>query len=314
MFYKQTYKSKKLIEEKDMRNLYGEYEFIAFFNKDYIYEEYYLEDMINGFKYTNSNYITKDSYYEKNEIVKGIEHNYINIMKDKYKTIFDSKIFSIDEILSLKKDMELKNGYSIDHFELNICEMETYENNKTYDISVLVPVYNNGKHLYNNCFMSLKRSSIFDKIEIILVDYASTDLETLVILNRLSRKYKNIKICRYELEDKLINKELEICSGEYVTFLDSYNELINDGYSKLYNLINQEKYKVIIGNGIKIGEKQDICKSNPQAMMTKKDFLIKNINKINLNNLNKESIYLKKSIFFKNTIKYVDEIIYVEYL
>lgn len=315
IFYKQTYSSKNLIEEKDMTNLYKQYDFIAFFNKDYAYEEYYLEDMINGFKYTNSDYITKDSYYEKKEVIKGIEHNYINMMKDKYKTIFDAKSFSIDQILSLKNNMELKNGYSIDHFELNTCEIEAVENNKTYDISVLVPVYNNGKHLYNKCFMSLKRSSIFDKMEIILVDYASTDLETLSILNRLSREYKNIKICRYKLEeDKLSNKELKICSGQYITFLDSYNEVIDDGYSKLYDLINKEKYKAIIGNGIKIVKNQEKCGFNPQAMMIKKEFLINNINKINLNNLNKESIHLKKSLIFRNSIKYVDEIIYVQYL
>lgn len=315
MFYSQTYSSKKLIEEKDMSNLYEEYDFIAFFNKDYTYEEYYLEDMINGFKYTNSDYITKDSYYENGKIIKGIEHNYVNMMRDKYKTVFDTKAFSIDEILSLSKDMELKNGYSIDHFELNTCEIEKIENNKSYDISVVVPVYNNGKHLYNKCFMSLKRSSVFDKMEIILVDHASTDIETSVILKRLSKNYKNIKICRYEMEeDKSSNKELKICSGKYITFLDSYNESVNDGYSKLYDLINKEKYKVIIGNGIKLGENQHICESNPQAMMIKKEFLMKNINNINLTNLNKELIHLKKSLFFINSIKYIDETIYIEYL
>ena len=48
--------------------------------------------------------------------------------------------------------------------------------------------------------------------------------------------------------------------------------------------------------------------------MIKKEFLMKNINNINLTNLNKELIHLKKSLFFINSIKYIDETIYIEYL
>ena len=46
---------------------------------------------------------------------------------------------------------------------------------KSYQLSVIVPTYNNGEHLRYKCFQSLSRSSIFEDMEIIIVDDGSTD-------------------------------------------------------------------------------------------------------------------------------------------
>ena len=93
---------------------------MAFFNDKYIYGENYLQDMVNGFKYTNSNYITKDSYYEDDNLIVGIEHDYVNKMKDKYKSMFDAKFYELNFLLQLKNVNNIDGGYSIDHFELKV--------------------------------------------------------------------------------------------------------------------------------------------------------------------------------------------------
>ena len=119
-FNKQTYKNKFLLQEENAIELSDDYDFVAYFNANYNYGENYLQDMVNGFKYTNSDFITKDCYLENGKLIPGIEHNYINEIKDKYKTIFDLKIYPMNFVSSINNKINLNNGYSIDHFQLEI--------------------------------------------------------------------------------------------------------------------------------------------------------------------------------------------------
>lgn len=120
IFDNQSYEDKNLILESDFNEkIKDNYDIIAFFDSKKYYGKYYLEDMINAFKYTNSKYITKDSFYSKNNLNKGIEHDYVSIIKDKYKTIFWSSDFEYKELIELKANTRIEGGYSIDHFEFN---------------------------------------------------------------------------------------------------------------------------------------------------------------------------------------------------
>ena len=56
---------------------------------------------------------------------------------------------------------------------------------KNYKISIIVAIYNNGYYLKNKCFTSLKESSIFEDLEMILVDDCSDDEETIEIIKEL---------------------------------------------------------------------------------------------------------------------------------
>lgn len=56
-------------------------------------------------------------------------------------------------------------------------------------LTIVVPVYNNGRHLEGKCFRSLQRSSIFDRMEILLVDDGSTDETTLQVVQDLERRF-----------------------------------------------------------------------------------------------------------------------------
>jgi len=120
IFDSQSYKDKDLILESDFNEkIKNNYDIIAFFGSKKYYGMYYLEDMINAFKYTNSKYITRDSFYSKNNLNKGIEHDYVSIIKDKYKTIFWSSDFEYKQLIELKYNTRIDGGYSIDHFEFN---------------------------------------------------------------------------------------------------------------------------------------------------------------------------------------------------
>ncbi|TXC90945.1 glycosyltransferase [Metabacillus litoralis] len=264
-FDNQTYKDKFLFEENDFsEEMVNEYQMITFFNPEYSYHEFYLEDMINGFKYTDSDYITKDSYKDGNGYVEGAQHDFVREMKDKYRTVFWSSSFSYETLKDLNAPTVLENGYSVDPFEIVMRnQTNIIEDKLEYNLSVIVPVYNNGHHLFNKCFMSLRRSSMFDQMEIILVDDGSSDQDTLMYINRICRDYPNVK--SYFFKDsgsgsasRARNKGFELSTAKYVTYLDPDNEAVNDGYSNLYEIIKEDKFDMVVGDIVRLDNEKKI--------------------------------------------------------
>src|SRR5690606_64907 len=107
--------------------------------------------------------------------------------------VFWSDSFTVDELLNMSNSYKKANGYSIDHFEFNNQLVVKKEKAKQSKLSVIISTYNNGEHLLNKCFNSLRRSSIFEDMEIIIVDDGSTDEYTHSIIHNLVNQYSNIK-------------------------------------------------------------------------------------------------------------------------
>src|SRR5699024_6118761 len=75
-FERQIYNSKTYINLEDVtQNIIDNHDFVVYFDDGYIYEEYYLEDMISAFKYVDVDFVTKD----KNQEV----HNYVSKYESK---------------------------------------------------------------------------------------------------------------------------------------------------------------------------------------------------------------------------------------
>ncbi|MDO5521888.1 MAG: glycosyltransferase [bacterium] len=129
--------------------------------------------------------------------------------------------------------------------------MET--SSSSYLLSLIIPVYNNGIYLKEVCFNSLKKSTIFSNIEIIIVDDGSTDSTTVTIINDLSRQYDNIITYFFPsggsgTASRARNYGIRLSTSQYVSYLDPDNEAINDGYYKLYLAIKDSEYDMVMGN------------------------------------------------------------------
>lgn len=121
MANQQSYQNKTIIFMDDMNeDLYNSIDFIAFFELDNRYDKFYIEDMINGFKYTDSDFITKDTYIEKDILKHGVEHNYVSNWDCRERTVFYRNSFDWNELIN-KNNIKLYKGYSIDHF--NYCKL-----------------------------------------------------------------------------------------------------------------------------------------------------------------------------------------------
>ncbi|SHH61247.1 glycosyltransferase family 2 protein [Virgibacillus chiguensis] len=314
-FERQSYKNAQFALLSEFKNInFSDFDFLVYFNDNYFYEEYYLEDLLNGFKYTNSDFVAKN---DKNDAIKSF--SYINEITDIYKTMFHIKSFLKEDIISQRFKTNAYNGFCIDHLEVSLKkDKKLKESNELKELSVIVPIYNNGKFLEYKCFESLKRSSIFNKMEIIFVDDGSTDNETLKIVNRLFRSYDNIIL--YTFNDygsgsasRPRNKGIELATCEYVTYLDPDNEAINDGYARLLcDIKSRESLDVVVGNISRYDSslnKKEINYYNTAFKITHSD-IVRNpkelLKKSNLKVQSIQALIAKKSLITDNNLKMVE--------
>lgn len=115
---------------------------------------------------------------------------------------------------------------------------------KQYDISVILPVYNNVQYL-EECLDSVlaeKRLSI----EIVAIDDGSTD-ESEQILDEYAGKYENIRVFHQENSGVSIarNLGLEKAKGEYICYLDSDDSYCPGVLEKGLALCSEKKLDVL---------------------------------------------------------------------
>lgn len=247
-FEQQSYSNKTFVREEEVTaELVAAYDMVAYFNDQFAYGPYYLEDLVNGFKYTDVDFVTQVVYKEGHEWNEGIEHSYTDSFTSRYTTLFWTATAPFNVISGQQKDHGLK-GYAIDRFSLErrIAQEEAEQEIRTeYKMTVIIPVYNNGKYLYNKCFLSLKRSSMFKDMEIFIVDDGSSDIETLRQIRQIKEKHANVTTYLYEMggsgsASRPRNKGVEMATTDYIVFLDPDNEATEDGYAFLYQLMEQD--------------------------------------------------------------------------
>ncbi|MEW8975047.1 MAG: glycosyltransferase, partial [Exiguobacterium sp.] len=203
---------------------YDQADLVAWMDGQESYGEYYLEDLVNGFKYSDASIVRKGSQhpYHLHEM-NGSRNGAIIWRSD-----IGYDAFQADEL----------NGKTLllDQFEWN--EQTVVPTDHTPQLSVVVPIYNNGKHLTYKCFASLTRMDRFMESEILLVDDGSTDIAARQAVERLARRYGNVRTYFFETggsgsASRPRNKGVEMARADYVTFLDPDNEVLSDRYAFL---------------------------------------------------------------------------------
>ena len=242
----QSFKNITLSEESETSD-YSSYDYVTYFSDENDYSEDYITALMNAFKYTNADFVTKDADFNARE------YNFGTGRASLAKSAVKAELFS-EKVLSEKTAEGY--GFKLDPFLLNEKQAVTAGQKQ---IAVVVPAYNNSKYLYGRCFRSLLRSSIFDKMQIYLIDDGSTDEETEDTIRELCRRYDNVT--GYFFGDggsgsasRPRNKGLEIADEPYITYLDPDNEAVGDGYSKLYDAIMRHRTDFVFGSVCRVDE------------------------------------------------------------
>jgi hypothetical protein len=220
--------------------------YFTWFTAEDEYEDQYLHDLVNGFKYTNARYITRLAWFDGDTFHDGPQHEYVTVCGGKARTVFAAEEFSPVDFFSCSPHEviePLAGGYAIDPFELNYLryrENTAKGNEKAHPaLSVIVPVYNNGRFLTGKCFPSIRSNEMWPAIEVLLVDDGSTDQDTILACQRLAREYPdNIKTYFFSQggsgsASRPRNKGVELAGANLVSFLDPDNELALGAYDTL---------------------------------------------------------------------------------
>lgn len=101
------------------------------------------------------------------------------------------------------------------------------------DISVVVPVYNTEKHL-KECVDSIIAQTVFDRIELILVDDGSTDGSP-AICDAYANDYANIRVIhqRNAGVSAARNAGIRVAAAKYIGFVDSDDFIFPAMYERL---------------------------------------------------------------------------------
>lgn len=215
------------------------------------YEENYLDDLANAFKYTNARYVTRLAWFDGKVFHEGTQHDYMTCMGGKARTLFAAEEFSPQEFIKHTPHESINGligGYAVDPFELNYQRYLKRQGRKSVKpkpvLSVIVPVFNNGRFLRAKCIESLKRNQLWPRMEILLVDDGSTNPETIATVKDLAREHPNIRTYFYRSgasgsASRPRNKGIELATAPLISFLDPDNEISPGGYDTLCALFEE---------------------------------------------------------------------------
>ncbi len=223
---------------------------VVHLDTDYEYAPTHVEDLVNAFRYTDAVAVEK--------LLPAIVEERLKT-RHTYGPLSNDKGLSAEFIGDIPPAVHAQPGYHVDEIGIRIrnetimLSTRDDESKKPAILSVVVPIYNNGPHLLHKCIASLRRSSIFEQMEIVLVDDGSTDIATVHAIKELERELDWVQVYQFEpggsgSASRPRNKGLELASCDYVTYLDPDNEALNDAYVKLLHTLIESNVDFAVGD------------------------------------------------------------------
>lgn len=123
-------------------------------------------------------------------------------------------------------------------------------------ISVIIPLFNVEYYL-EEALDSVINQTIFNDIEVIIVDDGSTD-NSRFLVQKYAIDYDNINVLRKQHEGTgpARNYGMKYAKGEYIHFFDPDDFLLYDGYEKLYNFAKKEDYDIVTSNFVRFNHEK----------------------------------------------------------
>jgi len=142
-----------------------------------------------------------------------------------------------------------------DKFYENFKKMTISRNESTFDVSVIMPVFNEVKTLENaiNSVLELKE---FLNLQLIVVDNCSTD-GTRELLQKIKNDINFEIIFDAEPQGKgiAVRKGLQIANGEIVSIIDADNEYTIKDLIKIIRFMRLSNSRFVLGNRHIVGKK-----------------------------------------------------------
>lgn len=272
-----------VLSSAELRDRREHFDVVVPFDSEYRYGRDHVAGLVNGFAYTASDAVTRLAHEAAGEIVHDDEHEFVT--RDRLDPGRSALWLDSEAGRRYLQTRGLGGDvYAIDPFGVDISARESVHLSEPTDpglepigprteapaaaapgdpvLTVVVPVYNNGRFLEHKCFRSLQRSSIFDQMEILLIDDGSTDGETPQIVEDLVARYPE-RVRGYAnprggsgSASRPRNQGLAMARAPFITYLDPDNEAVEDGYAELLDLVRRTGADFAIGNMLKLAARR----------------------------------------------------------
>ena len=225
-----------------------EFDFIAPLSADYAYSEDYIENRLSAFAYTDSQFVTQEAVFVDDEFLNGRIHEFCHEARIPALTVAKTEIDGLVNFIQGASRTLDGAGYIADPFSVNFRDYFARNCNSAVQekprLSVIIPVFNNGRFLLSKCLPSLWHNNCWGQMEVLLVDDGSTDATTQKLCKTLESDFANIRYFGFEdggsgSASRPRNKGVTLASAELVTFLDPDNEISENGYDNLLNIFDE---------------------------------------------------------------------------
>lgn len=183
-------------------------------------------------------------------------------------------------------------------------------------VSVIVPVYN-VESVLPRCVESIRKQT-YENLEIILVNDGSTDKCGAICdeYTNIDNRIKVIHKTNGGLSDAR-NAGLMIAQGDYISFVDSDDFIVNSAYERLIREAVDKELDIIAANALLINNN---CNENPllkkklfpEGVITGIEYMCYSIKQNSFNacvwlNIYKRSLLINNNLFFQRGILHEDE-------
>lgn len=253
MVERQSFNKVKLVSEEDLNSVeLASFGYATIMSDRHDYGRDYLRDRFAAFIYTDSLIVTQEGGYIGGEFSEGRRHEFAMLNIDPEISLISTEHSQSREILMNKVSNLTFDCYLVDHYgvDYSLYLSHSYQRIEDHDteLTVIIPIYNNGSYLQHKALPSLKLNDSFQDMEILLIDDGSDDETTLAICEELSSVYSNVHF--YSFRDggsgsasRPRNYGIGIAQSELITFLDPDNEISIGGYDRLLSHYRTEKAK-----------------------------------------------------------------------
>lgn len=285
------------VEFENNPNMLSEYDFITEFEEEYIYHEYYVQNLLSAFVYTNADIVQMD-------------YNFYNYIKSE-ESCTNHRLYKVDSY----NQSEGKIIFNIPKTEVNVEYKQSVTKDNTESlITFVIPIDNNNiDKLSYKALSSLKILSKQINISIILLCEEKITIDNRKLINRVFRDFESIQIISPETEfyQEKINNVIAEIATEYTAFLNPENELIIKNYRKLITLLtNAPDKEMIIGQSINYEDKQKICNNFSDVILDKNfhknnylNVAIFKVNYLLANNIKVDNNNIKNSLLIFELVK-----------
>lgn len=181
-------------------------------------------------------------------------------------------------------------------------------------VSVIVPVYNVELYI-EQCIVSILNQTL-KNIEIIIINDGTLD-RSIQNIEYLIRENSNIKLINKNNGglSSARNEGIKYARGEYISFIDSDDYILEDFLEKLYNEAKKYDLDIVCGSHTRILDgKRKITKDRNKLLYTKnaisgEEFLYKQLNLSDYRMEVWDDLY-KRDFLIKNNLKFRDNLIY----